>query len=348
MKKKTVQWKEILIFLSIIFAANLISYLLSFYCDDNNPFAMPLFILAVALIARFTSGYIPGIVASVVSVICVNWLFTYPFGKFNVSLQGYPLDFLTMLVVSLLISTLTTRIKNQEHLKAEMEKEMVRSNLMRSMSHDIRTPLSVISGATDTLMEGDALSEKQRTELLSSIKWNSEWLIRLTENLLSITRVSGENPEIQKQSEALEEIIESASVKFRNQYPEITVRADYPEQVVFVDVDATLIQQVLLNLLENSAIHGKNVKTIRINTACEDTRVVVYVEDDGIGFIKKESRENENSLPAAADSHRSMGIGLSVCGTIIKAHGGEMKTYNAESGGAVVSFSLPWKGDADA
>ena len=149
---KKITWKQALrdalVSAGFLGLAVLISGLLSQLHNDSNPFAPSLFILAVALIARFTSGYVWGFIASAVSVICVNYIFTYPFLEFNFSISGYPLTFACMLLVSVLISTLTTQIKKQEQLRFEMEREKMRADLLRSVSHDLRTPLTSMLGAS--------------------------------------------------------------------------------------------------------------------------------------------------------------------------------------------------------
>jgi len=127
-------WRNPLILVGILGTAVLLSMALSGLHDDNNPFAMPVFILAVALVARLTEGYPWGIAASLVSTFCVNYMFTYPFWEFDVTLTGYPLTFAMMLVVSLFISTLTTQVKKQEQLRFEAEREKMRANLLRAIA----------------------------------------------------------------------------------------------------------------------------------------------------------------------------------------------------------------------
>lgn len=113
--KRLPQWlRDTLMFILIMGCAVAVCELLSVCYDDNNPFATSVFILAVVLVSRFTTGYWPGILASAVGVVSVNYLFTYPFHEFNLTIDGYPLTFAVMLVVSVLVSTLTTQIKRQE------------------------------------------------------------------------------------------------------------------------------------------------------------------------------------------------------------------------------------------
>ena len=116
--------------------------------DSIDGFAYPIFVLAVLLVSRLTTGYFFGILAALFSVIGINYIFTYPYWAFNFTLSGYPLTFLTMLCVSLITCTMTTKLKQQERIRAESEKEKMRANLLRSVSHDIRTPLTSIVGVT--------------------------------------------------------------------------------------------------------------------------------------------------------------------------------------------------------
>ena len=161
--KRAPQWlRDLGVFILVMGGAVGICMLLSACYDDNNPFATSVFILAVVLISRFTNGYLPGVLAAAVGVVGVNYLFTYPFHEFNLSIDGYPLTFAVMLVVSVLMSTLTTQIKRQEQLRYEAEKDRMRANLLRSVSHDIRTPLAAIMGLSATVEEGETLSDEGR------------------------------------------------------------------------------------------------------------------------------------------------------------------------------------------
>ena len=122
------------ILLSILSLCIVVCYALSHLHDDNNPFAVPIFILGVAAISRFSDGYVCGIAASVIGVVCVNYMFTYPFWVFDMTLSGYPLTFTVMLLVSVIISTLTTQVKHQQRLMYEVKSESMRANLLRAVS----------------------------------------------------------------------------------------------------------------------------------------------------------------------------------------------------------------------
>lgn len=320
----------------------------------HNSFAVSIFILAVAVVARLTDGYIYGVVASVVGVFLVNYALTFPFFEFNMSIAGYPLTFAAMLLVSLLVSALTTQIKKQNQLQLEVEREKTRANLLRSVSHDIRTPLTSILGASSVLLENESLPPADREDLLREINKDARWLIRLTENILSVTKFSGDGVVLKKEAEALEEILGSAIRKFRKGDGSMPITVTKPEKILLVSMDATLIEQVLINLFENVLEHGETATRIVVNVACEKGRVWIRVEDDGVGISADMLRHVFDGRAISitrshSDDRRNMGIGLSVCQAIVRAHGGEIFAYNSPQGGAGIRFWLPYEEeDADA
>lgn len=329
----------------ILLAAVLLSMALSGIHDDNNPFATPLFILAVAMIARLTDGYAYGIAASLVGTFCVNYMFTSPFWEFDITQTGYPLTFAMLLVVSVIISALTTQIKRQEELRFEADHEKMRANLLRAVAHDIRTPLASILGASSALKE-QTLPEADRAELLDGIHRDAQWLVRVTENLLSVTRFSGGEVMLKKTDEVLEEIIGSAIVKYRRAPDALPVHVDRPERIALVPMDGMLIEQVLVNLFDNVSAHAETATAIWLHVAYEPDRVVIRVEDDGRGIpegqlAKLFEGSAQDTARSRGDDRRSMGIGLSVCRTIVRAHGGDMRAGNSARGGAMLSFYLP-------
>ena len=305
-----------------------------------------IFVLCIHVVARLTNGYAWGIAASLAAVLLVNFVFTYPFMEFNFTIAGYPLTFVTMMTVSISTSALTTAVKKQERLRLEGEKVKMRADLLRSVSHDLRTPLTSIAGSASVLLDSPELPEDKRRELLGGIRDDSEWLIGMVENLLSITRVGGEGAQIQKMPEAVEEVVADAVRKFRKLYPELPVETEVPEEVLFVPMDAVLICQVLTNLLENAALHGRTTSRITVRVTSGAGRAKFAVEDDG-GGIDAEALpllfEDKPAGAAPVDSkgRHNMGIGLTVCRTIVKAHGGDMSAANRPGGGAVFWFELP-------
>lgn len=345
-------FSDLVRFILILGAALGISMLLAKLNDDNNPFAMGVFILAVAVVARFTNGYLWGIAASFVGTFCVNYCFTYPFWDFNVTYPGYPLTVIVMLVVSMLVSTLTTQIKQHEHLRFEMEREKMHANLLRAIAHDIRTPLASIVGASSTLLEQE-LSDEDRTSLLIGIHRDAEWLVQVTENLLSVTRFSGENVHLKLEDEVLEEIIGSAILKYHRTTNSLPVRVAMPEEILILPMDGVLIEQVLINLFDNVSAHADGATQIWLSVSKEDQNVTVSVEDNGPGIpaaslsqlLDGTMQQAKRSRP---DDRRNMGIGLAVCSSIIRAHGGTMSAEQSMHGGAAFRFALPCEEEKNA
>ena len=244
-------WRDFAIFCSLFTSAVLLCILLH-KAKSSEGFAYSISILTVLLISRFTTGYLYGTLAAVLSVVVTNYIFTYPYWEVDFTLSGYPLTFLTMLVVSLVTCTMTTKIKKQENLRIEAAREKMKANLLRSVSHDIRTPLTSIIGSTSAMLENPDLPEEDRMLLLGDVKDDAQWLIRVVENLLSITRMGDATTRLVKNPEPAEEILGAVTAKFRKRYPELKVRVSVPEELLFVPMDAVLISQVLSNLMENA------------------------------------------------------------------------------------------------
>lgn len=337
-------WRDLFISAGIFLCAVELCILLRL-ADSSDGFASPIFVLAVLLISRLTNGYLFGLIAALLGVIGVNYIFTYPYMAFNFTISGYPLTFLTFLMVSIITSTLTTQIKKQERLRAENEKEKMRANLLRSVSHDIRTPLTSIIGATSTVLENPDLSLSERQELLEDAREEAQWLIRVVENLLSITRIGDTRAQITKETELAEEVLGEAVRKFRKRFPSVTVSVQAPGTPLFVPMDPILIEQVLSNLLENAVLHGKTTSKVNVSVRSEASVAVFSVQDDGCGIPTKElpnlfDGTLKHSETAEGDGKRNMGLGLSVCLAIVRAHGGTMEARNLAKG-AEFSFRLP-------
>ena len=338
-------WRDLGVSLGVLSMAASLCALLRMI-DSSDVFVALIFECAVVLVSRFTDGYLFGLLASFLGVFGVNWIFTYPYMQLNFTISGYPLTFLVMLAVSVVVSALTTQIKQQEKLRAEAEKEKMRGNLLRAVSHDIRTPLTAIVGGIDAILEnGEKLSPETRTSLLENMRDESNWLIGVVENLLSVTRMSGAS-NIKKELEAGEEVLGAAAMKFQRHYPATRVEISAPDTLLMIPMDVILIEQVLINLMENAVQHGRTTTQISLRLTRRDDLAVFEVSDDGQGiepallprlFDGYLTRDQES----ISDKRRNMGIGLSVCKSIVQAHGGEMRAANRPGGGAILQFTLP-------
>ena len=267
------------------------------------------------------------------------------------TLTGFPLTFLVMMTISILTATVTSRAKQMEQIRRDAEREKMYADLLRAVSHDIRTPLTGIVGATNVLLEQDGtLTQEQREQLLRSTNEDAQWLIRIVENLLSITRISGDKPgAIKKEDEVLEEVLSEVVVKFKKKNPDITVSVTVPDDLFFVPMDAMLVEQLLMNLMDNAVQHGGGTSRITISTAKKDNFAEISVRDNGHGIPPSElDHLFDGSLQLGGDKidkTRNMGIGLMVCKTIAVAHGGKIWAQNLPDGGAEFTFSLQLGGE---
>ena len=341
---------DALIAVSTLMIAFLVNLFLVAQFDTKTMTPM-VFVLGVFIISWQTQGYIWGIAASLVSVLAVNWAFTFPYWAFDLISPECISAAVVMLIVATMTGALTTRLKQQEKLKAEAEKERMRGNLLRAVSHDLRTPLTSIYGACSVILDTqDTISREQAMQLLKDIQSDAQWLNRMVENLLSVTRVDADRVRLATRSTVLDELIDSVLVKFRKHYPAQKVQVQLPESFVSIPMDPVLIQQVLMNLLENAVFHAVGMKNLWLRVEVMDGQAVFCVEDDGCGIQPDRLPHLFSGLQdrdGPADSGRNMGIGLSVCQTIVKAHGGELRGENRPEGGAVFYFGLEMEESED-
>ena len=333
---------------------------------DND--APVVFVLAVVAISRVTYHMYYGIAASLVSSFAVNYFFTYPYNYFTLNIAGYPIDFVCFTAVSLMVSLLTYQLRGetekavrheQETVKlyqrnqkleekkaaAELaaEKEKMRGNLLRSVSHDLRTPLTAVAGASSILMQDDGkISLQERKKLAADIHEEALWLSQMVENLLSVTRIQEQDSiQLKEREELVEEVLEETVTKFHRRFPQQRVEVQVPAEILMVPMDAMLIEQVLANLLENAVRHAGVKHAIDLSVWRENEKVWFSVRDYGRGIAQEDLPVLFNGGLRHNDATRGMGIGLSACMTIIQAHGGMLMGENHPEGGALFRFWLP-------
>lgn len=299
------------------------------------------FVLAVDLVALVTEGYAYGIAASLISVLAVNYVFTAPYFVFSLTVPENILSTVIMLAVTIITSTLTTQRKRQDQIRSETARESMRANLLRAISHDLRTPLTTIYGSCSAIIENyDRIPKAQQIKLLGEVREEADWLIRMVENLLSVTRIDGGKVRIVKTPTVLEELIDSVLIKFRKRYPGQAVQVEIPEDFLIIPMDAVLIEQVIINLLENAVQHAEGMTQLWLRVRCKENKAVFEVADNGCGIPRDRLDSLFDGRMDGADGHKNMGIGLSVCATIIRAHGGTITGENDPGGGAVFRFTL--------
>lgn len=305
-----------------------------------------LFAFSVFLISLITDGYVYGVVSAILSVFIINYTFTYPYFNMDFSAPSSIISSIIMLIIAILTGAFTTRMKEWQKVKSESEKERMRANLLRAVSHDLRTPLTTIYGASSSIVENyDKLNDKQKLQMASGIKEDSEWLIRMVENLLSITRIDSGSVKLIKTPTVLEELIDSVLLKFKKRYPEQRVEINIPDDVVVIPMDAILIEQVIINILENAIHHAEGFTKLSLRVFTIDKKAIFEIADNGCGIPRDKLDRifmgyNDKAEDTSDTQSRNAGIGLSVCATIIKAHGGDITAENAKDGGAIFRFSL--------
>ena len=350
MKKKYL--KETFYTILLLAAATAISFGFFYFGNKNIANITVTYTLALILTALYTSGYFYGIIASLFCVIAVNYFFSYPYFKVNFFLDGYPVTFIGMLAISLITSTTTTALKRQRQAIAEREKalaeadrEKLRANLLRAVSHDLRTPLTGIIGASSSYLEHyPEFSEEERTELVANIREDSQWLLNMVENLLTVTRIRDqETDRVKKSPEVVEEVVSEAILRLRKRLPDIRIHVNMPETFLMLSMDPTLIEQVLINLLENAFIHSGSSDPIDLTIRDLPDAVSFQVKDYGKGIDETQMPyifEGQQRISDTPDGHKGIGIGLSICKTIIRAHGGTITAAN-HMHGAEFTFTLP-------
>lgn len=341
------------------------SILITHTGGENN--SALVFVLAVALISLLTSGYAYGIAASIIGALCINVYFMEPYESFSLSRTGYPLAMLSMVAISCVICALTARVKKQateavrrekkakalyeqnERLNAEKaaiqiqsDRISIQESILRAVSHDLRTPLTSISGAVSVLLASPEVSEKNLM-MLSDIKRDADSLIIMVENLLSVTRIQDGTMPLKMREEMLEEVAGDALLATRRRFPDCHVELNLSEDILYLPMDPLLIRQVIVNLLENAIRHSGDREHITLHLYRQEDWAVVEVRDQGRGLSPEvlQAIQAGQAMPLSGDATRGMGIGLSVCQSIIKAHGGFFTAGNHQPKGAVFRFGLP-------
>lgn len=474
---------------ALLFVATIINiFMLNTESVASN--ASEIYVLAVLLTSLWTNGFIWGLIASIFGVFGTNYFFTYPYFAFNFTISGYPVTFVSMLLVAMITSTLAAGLKEQmsltkareqktrqlnevsqqllkvqssketaelachwlsnflgratrfyldpvsfiqegtigedvdelheagivrnifatgesavsafsyspltsrenviaviailstkdlppisketenflqlifsqfvmvlerQHLEddrqmivMEQQKERMRGNLLRAISHDLRTPLTGIIGASSAILDNRGKIDAQDMfHLVSDINTDAMWLLRMVENVLSVTRIDNEAAtKLHKSTEPIEEVVSQAVQKTKKHFPACKLQVKIPDEFIMAYMDSTLIEQVVINLIENAIRHSESTEPIEVSVeVSDDNHVQFSVRDHGKGIAAEELpilfegfsiRNNEKN-----DSSRGLGIGLSICKSIILAHGGTISGTNAPDGGALFTFNIP-------
>ncbi len=305
------------------------------------------YLLAVVVIAlRFSRG--PAIAASVLCVGAFDFLFVPPQGTLTVDDVQYLLTFSIMLAVALIISRLVERVRDrataQAALEIEAETERIRSTLLASISHDLRTPLAVMAGASSSLEEsGERLSAAERKALAKSIFDQAKEMSEHVAKVLQMTRLEMSAIKLDRDWTSLSEIVGAVLARLRERMSAHRVIVDVPDDLPLLRIDATLVEQALGNLLENCAKHTPPGTIVRLRAQRRAGEVVVSVEDYSDSLAERDvervfAKFHRGSVEGAGTG---FGLGLAICRAIVRLHGGQAWAERVSGGGTAFRFTLP-------
>lgn len=322
-------------------AARLLSLL---FVEPTN--LVMVFLLAVTYTAtRHGAG--PSVLAALLGVAVFDFFFVEPHLTFAVKDTQYVFTFLVLLIVGLVISRLTAQVRREaavaQRAAIEAEGERLRSSLLASVSHDLRTPLATIAGSAEALLQVGPLAGDQ-SELAASIRDEAQRLSRYVEKLIAMTRLEAGSVALKKEWQPIEDAIGAAIARVDRELGHREVRTDVPSELPLVAIDAPLIEQVIVNLLENACRHSGPDAGILIRARAEAGGIVVEVADSGQGLPPGSERRVFEKFHREPGAGSGAGLGLAICMAVVLAHGGTMWAANRLDGGASFSFVLPLGG----
>ena len=272
------------------------------------------------------------------------------YGVIGIAVEKRPLDEFEHSILLSILGECALALENDKNAREKEEaaviaqKEQLRANLLRAISHDLRTPLTSISGnASNLLSNGETFDEETTKRLYQDIYDDSMWLINLVENLLSVTRLVDGRLNLHMSAELVEEVAKEALRHVNRLKSEHCISVEHQDDLLLARMDARLIVQVLINLVDNAIKYTQKGSHITVKTKREGERAVICVMDDGPGIEHKDQvfdmfycGTNE-----VVDSRRSMGLGLCLCKSIVEAHGGKICVKDNNPRGSVFTFTLP-------
>jgi two-component system sensor histidine kinase KdpD len=300
-------------------------------------------------------GYGPSIAAALLSVLAFNFVFIPPYYTFAVADLRHLVTFAVMFLVATITSRLTKRVRDEAEAarrfadaahaaQLRVESEQLRSALLSSVSHDLRTPLAVVTGSASALLD-DSLPAPARRDLAETIVQEAERLNRLVQNLLDMTRLQAGALQVKREWQTLEEVVGSALARVERLLEGREIVTRLPEELALVSFDPILIEQVLVNLLENAAKYTPPGSRVDVDVTMGDGRVQVEVADAGPGVPPEEATRIFEKFQRGRADARGFGLGLAICKGIVTAHGGKIWVEPREGGGASFRFTLPIEGE---
>ena len=274
------------------------------------------------------------------------------YGVIGIAMDEHPLDSFENSVLLSILGECALALENIRNAKEKEEaailakNEQLRANLLRAISHDLRTPLTSISGNASNLISNyRKMDDDSRAQIFQDIYDDSMWLISLVENLLAVTRLEEDRVHLNQSAELMDEVIAEALQHVNRRRSEHPIHVIGTDELILAQMDARLIVQVIINMIDNAIKYTPAGSSIEIRTQQRDSMVEVSIADHGPGIPEEQKAHVFDMFYSGAntiaDSRRSLGLGLYLCKTIITAHGGIISVSDNQPHGTVFTFTLP-------
>ncbi|MBI5632278.1 MAG: DUF4118 domain-containing protein [Nitrospirae bacterium] len=308
-----------------------------------------IYLLGIVVTSSFSSQG-PSLLATLLSVAAFDFFFVPPYFTFAVHDARYVVTFAVMFVVAVVISRLTLRVREQADAAHQAllraETETLRSTMLSSVSHDLRTPLAAITGAATTLLQQDAiLDQHNKRELTQTIAEEAEHLNQIIRNVLDMTRLESRAITIKKEWQSLEEIAGVVLNRLSEKLKDRRISVTLPEDLPLIPFDPLLIEQVLMNLFGNAVKYTPAGTPLEISAAVREGEVMIEVADRGPGLPQGSEEHIFEKFVRGSGPGSGIGLGLAICRAIVTAHGGSIWAENRDGGGAAFRFTLPPGGE---
>jgi len=317
--------------------------------EFNDTTLISVFLLGILVVSATSKSKIFGILASIFSFLIFDYLFAEPLYSLQINDKGYLVTFVIVIFTSLFVNNQLTHFK--EHLKksadlaVHAEQERLQAILLRSISHDIRTPLTTISGNASILLDNSyVLDDEKKRKLYIAIYNDSLWLNGLVENILSITQIEDGKMRLNLQAELLSEVIDEALKHIAVKTDKHFIGINVTDELLMVVMDLRLILQVIINIVENAIKYTPPGTEIVITAKCLDQKAVVEIADNGNGIPDNRKEcvfdmfHSESNV--WGDNRRGLGLGLALCKAILTAHGEKIYVRDNMPQGAIFGFTL--------
>jgi K+-sensing histidine kinase KdpD len=312
-----------------------VAYWLLHVFDLSN--VVMLFLLTAVLVA-LKLGRVAGVWAALLCVGCLDFFFVEPKLSFAVSDTQYVFTLVLLLAAALVTSELAARLRSEERVAQNtllrMEGERLRNAVLAAVSHDLKTPLTAIRGLAEMLERSNDLAKSEGTDLARSIRLQAEELQRLVTNLLDLARMQSEGVRLNKQWHPLAEIVGTSLARSAALLAQRQIRTDLPADLPLLEVDGILFERVLVNLLENAGKYTPPDATVSIRATPIGDSIQVLIEDDGPGLPTPdlESLFAPFTRGQKESSIAGVGLGLTLCRSIVTAHGGTIRARQVPHG----------------